>query len=122
MRNYIIVGLSLLGAIMILFFDPYKDYLGVYKNNATIEYAEKEEGYEWILESSNDNLIVEEINNNKWHIKINKKGTTNIKATFINLDTNHIKCTVNYKFKNNGKKLFWLDGIAQGLTEFIDPY
>ena len=122
MRYYIIFGLTFIGILIILFFDPYKDYLGVYKNNATIEYKEKEDGYEWILISSNDNLIIEEINNNKWNIKINKKGSTNVKATFINMTTNDIKYTINYKFKNNGKKLFWLDGIGKGISDFSNPY
>ncbi len=122
MRYYIIFGVTIILAIFILFFDPYKDYLGVYKNSATLEYSQKEEGYEWVLISSNDNLIVKEENNNKWTIHINKVGETDIEANFINLDTNDVKYKINYKFNNNGKKLFWLDGMAKGLDDFINPY
>ena len=122
MRYYIIFGITLILTMFILFFDPYKDYLGVYKNTATVEYDEKEEGYEWILIPSNDNLTINEINNNKWTIHINKKGDTNIEAKFINFETNDVKYTINYKFNNNGRKLFWLDGIAKGMTNFNDPY
>ena len=122
MRYYIIIGITLILAILILFLDPYKDYLGVYNNIATVEYSQKEDGYEWILIPSNDNLLVEEVNNNKWTVKINKKGNTNVKATFINLNTNHVKYTIDYEFKNNGKKLFWLSGIGKGIENFNDFY
>ncbi len=122
MRYYIIIGITLILAILILFLDPYKDYLGVYNNIATVEYSQKEDGYEWILIPSNDNLLVEEVNNNKWTVKINKKGNTNVKATFINLNTNHVKYTIDYEFKNNGKKLFWLSGIGKGIDSFNDFY
>ena len=122
MRYYIIFGITLIAAIIIFFYNPYSDYLGVYRNNATIEYLEKEEGYEWILVPDNDNLTVNEINNNKWNISINKKGSTKIIASFINLENNDVKYKITYDFTNNGRKIFWLEGIGEGINDFLNPY
>ena len=118
MRNYIIIGTSIILALFIYFFDPYSDYLGVYSKEATLLLEQNETGYEWVVTKSNDNFTVDEINNNEWKIKINKKGESNIKAIFINLENSNIKYTINYKIKNNGKKIFWLDGQSTGLTGF----
>ena len=122
MRYYIIFGITLIAAIVIFFYNPYSDYLGVYKNNATIEYLEKEEGYEWVLVPDNDNLTVNEINNNKWNISINKKGSTKVIASFINLENNDVKYKITYDFKNNGRKIFWTNGIGEGIPDFLNPY
>ena len=120
MRNYLIIGIALILALIIYFYNPYSDYLGVYSNEATVNFEQNETGYEWILIKSNDNFTIDEINNNEWKIKINKKGSTTIEALFMNLNTNDTKYRVKYSLKNNGKKIFWLAGEATGLPDFAN--
>ncbi len=122
MRYYYILGITIIAALLILFYDPYKDYLAVYGKEATIEYSQVEEGYEWVLTSTNKNLNINEINNNKWTISINKKGKTNLTASFINPETNDVKYKINYEFKNNGRKIFWLAAMGHGIDDFNNPY
>jgi len=122
MRYYIIIGITLILAIVIMFYNPYKDYLYIYDENMTIEYDNKEDGYEWYLIPSNDNLDVTEVDQNKWTVSISKKGLTKIQAQFVNLETNDVKYKINYEFKNNGKKIFWLSAVGHGLSDFPNPY
>ncbi len=120
MKNYIIIGVSLILALIIYFYNPYSDYLGVYNKEATITLEQNETDYEWVLVKSNDNISLDEINNNEWKITINKKGTTTIDALFMNLNNSHTKYKIKYTLKNNGKKIFWVAGEATGLSDFLD--
>ena len=120
MRNYIIIGTAIILALIIYFYNPYSDYLGVYTHEATIPFDQNETGYEWVLIKSNDNILLDEINNNEWKVKINKKGSTTVEAMYMNLNNSDTKYKIKYLLKNDGKRIFWVSGEATGLSDFLN--
>ena len=117
MRYYIIFGITIILALIIIFYNP---YLGIYRNNVTIEYSFNDEGYSWTYEVDGSSLKIDQEEDNKWVFKVNKSGVTNIK--FIYSNDEDTKYEINYKFRVFGKTIFWLDGIGKGLTDFPNPY
>lgn len=118
MRYYIIFGITIILALIIMFYRP---FLYEYSNSVTIEYNfEDVEGYEWEYETNNNKLSLVNHNNKKWEFKPNKNGKTKIVYYYKNKDD--YKYKINYEFYVLGNMIFWLDGKAEGLLSFPNPY
>ena len=122
MRFYVIFGVTFILLGLIIFYDPYSKYLGVYDGVVNIEYNYSDEDYEWIYDYTGDNLKVEEINNNKWSLSTIKDGICNITFYYLNEKTNDIKYKIYYEFEIKDKKIFWINGEAKGLLDYPNPY
>ena len=121
MRNLIIIVTTLIICIYLIFFDPFKKYLGIYKNKMFIEHAIVEDGYHW--ECFSDGILdLEKISENKWSFNADKNGYDNIMFNFVNNETGDIKYNINYKFKIRFNNIFWTAGEATGLLDFSNPY
>ena len=117
MSYFVIFFTTFLIVLVILFYNP---FLGVYKNNVTIEYNANDEGYKWKYEIDGKSLLLDNEDDNKWTFKINKNGITNIK--FIYSNDEDAKYEIFYKFRVFGKHIIWLDGYGKGLLEYPNPY
>ncbi len=122
LRFYIIFGVTAILLILLQFYNPNKEFLGVYKDDVTLEYKEKEDNYYWVVTTKNDNFTIENVNSNKWKLKPISLGDEFINAVFVNFDTGHIKYSISYRFKYDGKRIYWLEGAAKGLTDYPNPY
>ena len=122
LRYYLIFGVTIVLFILLQFYNPNKDYLGVYKDKVTLEYKEKEENYYWVVTSANDVFNVKDIEDNIWTLDPIEIGEDYIEAMFVNFDTGDIKYNIKYRFKYDGKKIYWLEGTAKGLYDFPNPY
>ncbi|MGM9877762.1 MAG: hypothetical protein ACI33S_03840 [Bacilli bacterium] len=122
MRFYIIFGITFLLLGIIIFYNPYSEYLGVYKDSVNIEYNFNDEDYFWIYEIDNDNLNIKQIDTNKWSLSINKDGITNVIFYYFNDKTNDTKYKINYEFKIKNNKIYWTQGEGKGLLDFPNPY
>lgn len=121
MRFYIMFGITAILSLLIIFFDPYKDYLAVYDDDVIIEYNYDDPDCIWVVSQDNENIHIENTSDQSWLLTINNKGTTKMVFKYINVLTNETKYTINYRFKNNGRKIFWEDGYSKGLLDFPDP-
>ena len=117
MRYFVIFLVTLVLALIILFYNP---FLGVYKNNVTIEYDFNEEGYSWSYDIKGDSLKIKEEEKNKYTFDINKNGVTEI--TFYYKNDDSTKYDIYYKFRVLGKRIFWVDGVGHGLLNYPNPY
>ena len=117
MRYYIIFGVTLVLVLIILFFNP---FLGVFKNQITIEYNYNDEGYSWEYTIDGESLKISEESDNKWVFKVNKNGLTSINYSYKNED--NIKYQINYKFRVFNNKIYWIKGSGKGLLDFPNPY
>ena len=117
MRYYIIFGVTLLVVLFILLYNP---FLGIYKNNVTIQYNFDDEGYKWEYTINGESLVIDQEEDNKWVFKTNKNGVTYISFKYVKED--NIKYQINYKFRVLGKKIYWLDGSGTGLLDYPNPY
>ena len=116
MRYYIIFGITFILVLIILFYNP---FLGIYKDNITIEYNYNEDGYVWNYNISNKKLVLDSSSDNKWVFKANKTG-------FCELDFNYTKedktmYHIYYKFFILGNKIFWIEGNGDGLLDYPNP-
>ena len=117
MRYYIIFGITFILLLIILFYNP---FLGVYKNNVTIEYNFKDEGYSWNYKVDGDSLVIDQEEDNKWTFNIKKNGVTKITFNYSNGEKN--KYEIYYKFRVIGKHILWTDGYGNGLLNYPNPY
>jgi len=117
MRYYIIFGVTLIITLFILFYNP---FLGVYKNQITIEYDFNVEGFSWTYDIKGEALKIVSESDNKWVFKPNKNGFSEITFVYSNGEKN--KYTIYYKFKVHNNKIYWLEGNGIGLLEYPNPY
>ena len=117
MRYIIMFSITILLAVIIIFYNP---FLGVYKNNVTIEYDYSEEGYYWEYDLDGESLKINSIEDNKYTFEINKNGISEI--TFIYTNGEDIKYDIYYKFRVFGKKIYWLEGVGKRLVNYPNPY
>ena len=117
MRYYIIFGITFVLLLFILFYNP---YLGVYNGSVTIEYSFDDEDYIWSYEINNDSLVLADSTDNKWKFKPNKDGNVKLIYKYSNEDIT--KYTIEYEFKVKDNKIYWVDGVGYGLTDYPNPY
>ena len=117
MRYIIIFGVTLLLALVIIYYNP---YLGVYNDQMTIEYSYSEDGYTWKYELDNNNINIDTVNENKWIIKPNKNGVSNIVYRYLNEDD--VMYEIHYELKIKGNKIYWKSGYGIGLLTYPNPY
>ena len=117
MRYIILFGITIILALFIMFYNP---YLGIYKDQVTIEYDFKEENYTWKYDLSNDNLILKDSSENKWTFIPNKNGKITVNFYYTNDHENLYEIMYEFKVKNN--KIYWLKGEGKGLLSYPNPY
>ena len=123
MRYYIIFGITIVLALLIMFYNPNsKKYLGIYKEDLTIEYNIIEDGYVWNYLSNSDIVSIEKISDTKWIVKPLKDGIVNVSFEFNNLETNERKYQIDYEFKIKNNKIYWTSGTGYGLLDYPNPY
>jgi len=123
MRYYIIFGVTIILALLIMFYNPNsKKYLGIYKKELTIEYDIVEPGYAWDYFYDNDIINIEKVSDTKWIIKSLDDGTVNINFKFNNIETDENKYEINYQFKISNNKIYWTSGVGYGLLDYPNPY
>ena len=117
MRYIVIFGVTIIMVLIILFYNP---YLGVYKDQITIEYSFDEEGYHWEYNIDNNNLILKESSENKWVFAPNGNGKTIVNYYYTNGHDN--KYEIYYEFKVSNNMIYWLKGEGLGLLSYPNPY
>ena len=117
MRYFLIFGITIIIALFIMFYNP---YLGVYKDQITIEYSFSEDGYYWKYDISNDNLHLKESSDNKWIFIPNKNGIVTLNYYYTNGEENLYEIFYEFKVKNH--KIYWVKGEGTGLLSYPNPY
>lgn len=128
--NFIIIFITLILTLIILFYDPYKEYLAVYKDKLNIVYDMKQvqhfwnvekhtDKHEWKYTLSNNNLNVSEENDGNYLITPNKDGITELE--FVYTDGNENLYSIYYKFEVEGDKILWKEGKGSGLFSYPNP-
>lgn len=128
--NIIIIVLTLILTLLILFYDPYKEYLAVYKNSLNIVYDITQTQYFWNVDKhtenhsweytlSNDNISVIKKKDGYYKVSINKDGITDLKFSYT--DGNEEIYSINYKFEIKGNKILWKEGNGSGLFNYPNP-
>ena len=118
MKYLIIFGLTIILALIIMF---YKPFLSEYSKYVTIEYKmEEEKGYKWIYDINNDKLKILYQDKNKWKFVANKNGKT--KLTFYYSNDEDYIYKIYYEFYVLGNKILWLKGEGDGLISYPNPY
>lgn len=114
--------ITIIVALIIMFYNPNKKYLATYKNEITIYFNIEEEGYLWNYEISNDNLKETSSNNLNWTFVPNKDGEVNLVYYFRNKENvEDYKYKIDYTFKVKRNKIIWTKGYAIGLLEYPNP-
>ena len=116
MRYFVIFGFTLVLVLIILFYNP---FLGIYKNNITIEYNYDVEGYKWEYKAKANKLKLISSTENKWVFEPIKNGIEEIDFNYTNND--QVKYHIYYKFFILGNKIFWIDGYGDGLMDYPNP-
>ncbi len=121
MRYYIIFGITLVIALIILLY-PQK-YLNRFNNKVTIDYSTIVDTNNelWVYEIDNDNLKLDNQNDKKWTFKINKEGITKLTFYYDKNDESQ-KYKIYYKFEIKKNKIYWIEGNAIGLLDYPNPY
>lgn len=123
MKRFMIIGsVTIVLLIIILFYDPYKNYLAVYIDNMTIDQTVESDNYYWDVKLSNELISMKNDRVNSWEFYPNNNGTTSIVFSYINKETNKIDKTITYKFKIKSNKLLWLSAECSVLEDFPSPY
>ena len=117
MKYFVIFGITLVLVLIILFYNP---FLGIYKDQITIEHNYNEEGYTWNYDIKGSSLKLSSEEDNKWVFKANENGVTEL--TFVYSKEEDKKYEIYYKFRVIGNKIFWLTGEGKGLLNFDNPY
>ncbi len=116
---YVLFFITLVISLFIMFYDPYKDSLKVYKDTMTIELFIEEDGYNWEYEMDNNILNVNE-KGDSWIFSPLKDGTTTL--TFYFKNSEDVKYTIEYVLNVKGNKIIWTSGKAKGLLDYPNPY
>lgn len=121
MRYFIIFGVTIAIALLILFY-PQK-YLYKYENEITIDYNNlKDTTAElWTYEINNENLKLMNQVDKKWTFKINKEGITDL-IFYYDKNGESQKYKIYYKLEIKNDKIYWLEGNALGLLDYPNPY
>ena len=118
MRYYIIFGITIFLALIIMFYRP---YLGVYKNQITIEYNELTDDYYWDYSLDSDKIRLKSSEKNKFIFVPVKNGNTTLIFYYKNSNSEEkYKIVYNLKIKNN--KIYWTSGEGFGLLDYPNPY
>ncbi len=124
MKRFIIMGLvTLVLVLIIIFYDPNKNYLGVFKDNITID-SIKVTDCTWEYEINGASLVLdseETVNNTiSSKYKIFKEGSSSIIYRCTNAD--ETKYTITYSFNVKDNKIIWTEAESLGLLDFSNPY
>lgn len=122
MKKIIIMFIiTLIISSVIIFYNPNKKYLGVYKDNITIEYKINE--CSWLFELKNNNLKLTENkkeNVELWKFEINNEG--NEELTFKCIKDEETIYIIYYEFEIKKNKIIWKQGEGKGLFDYPNPY
>lgn len=122
MRFYIIFGVTLVLFIIIQFYVPKRDYLISFnKDHVTLSFNETQDDYYWVVTSENDVFDVYDETDTKWKLTPKGIGDDFITAMFVNFNTSDIKYNIKYRFKYDGKKIYWMEGVGNGTYNFPNP-
>ena len=107
---------------ILIFYNPYKKYLGVYKDTITIEYDIFD--CNWAYKLTNYNLELESHNKTSekesWIFKIKNDGIE--KLVFNCLENDDEVYNIYYNLKINKNKIFWIEGEGKGVFDYPNPY
>jgi len=122
MRFIVMFGITIVLALIMIFYNPNKKYLAVYKNEMTIYYNIEEEGYSWSYKISDDNLKETKSENLSWTFIPVKDGEVTLTYYFKKDNSEEeYKYKIDYTFKIEGKKIIWTNGYANGLLNYPNP-
>ena len=91
------------------------------KDHVTLSFNETQDDYYWVVTSENDVFDVYDETDTKWKLTPKGIGDDFITAMFVNFNTSDIKYNIKYRFKYDGKKIYWMEGVGNGTYNFPNP-
>lgn len=121
MRYYIIFGVTLFIAAMLIFYP--RKYLYKYNNEITVDYntIENTEDELWTYEMDNDILKLIEHSDKKWKFEPSGEGKVNL-VFYYDRNEESQKYKIEYKIKIKKKKIYWIEGKSLGIMDFPNLY
>lgn len=121
LRYIIMFTITLVLVLIIIFYNPNKKYLGVYKNNMTIFYDIVEDGYEWTYDLENKILKETDSSKNSWTFDAINDGDTVLIFYFKKIGSDDYKYKIKYILNIKKNTIYWTEGRAEGLLTYPNP-
>ena len=125
MNRFVIIGaVTLLMLLIIIFYNPNKKYLNIYKDSITISNT-VEDGYNWSYELSSNKLKIKDTiiegESIKWNFTPESDGTVSITYTYKKENEEEEIYKIKYDFKVVEEKIYWIKGESTGTVDFPNP-
>lgn len=122
LKYIIMFTLTAIISLLLIFYNPDKKMLGVYKDKITIEYDITNCTWDYILKNDTIKLDshLQDDTKEKWIFNYVKDGDEFLE--FECKKDEDIIYTIKYTFKVTNNKIKWIEGEGIGMYDFPNPY